>query len=60
MTHGRIAAACFAIGALLLFFVENGIVRLVAIVLLFAAIALGVRAIASPEFLTADRDESSG
>ena len=57
MSHGRIAALCFAVGALLLFFVENGIVRLVAVVLLFTAIALGVHAIASPEFLTGDRDK---
>jgi NADH:ubiquinone oxidoreductase subunit K len=59
MTHGRIAAICFVIGASLLFFVENGIVRLVSVILLFAAIFLGVRAIASPEFLTADRDDAS-
>jgi hypothetical protein len=58
VSHGRIAALCFAVGALLLFFVENGIVRLVAIVLLFTAIAVGVRAIATPEFLTEDRDET--
>ncbi len=58
MSHGRIAALCFAVGAALLFFVENGVVRLVSIVLLFTAIALGVRAIASPEFLTEDRDET--
>ena len=58
MSHGRIAALCFAVGASLLFFVENGVVRLVAVVLLFTAIAVGVRAIASPEFLTEDRDKS--
>lgn len=57
MSHGRIAAVCFAIGAALLFFVENGIVRLVSIILLFTAIALGVWAIASPEFLAEDLDE---
>lgn len=57
MSHGRIAALCFAVGAALLFFVENGIVRLVAVILLFTAIAFGTRAIATPEFLTEDRDE---
>jgi hypothetical protein len=60
MTHGRIAALCFAVGGALLFFVEVGIVRLVAIVLLFTAIVLGVFAIATPEFLSQDRDEGSG
>ena len=56
MSHGRIAALCFTVGGLLLLLVENGIVRLVSIVLLFTAIMLGVRAIATPEFLTRDRD----
>ena len=60
MSHGRIAALCFAVGALLLLLVENGIVRLVSLILLFTAIALGVRAIATPEFLTQDRGEDSG
>jgi NADH:ubiquinone oxidoreductase subunit K len=59
MSHGHIAAICFAIGAALLFFVENGIVRLVSIILLFTAIALGVHAIASPEFLAKDVDEDA-
>jgi NADH:ubiquinone oxidoreductase subunit K len=60
MSHGRIAAICFTVGALLLLVVENGIVRLVSIVLLFTAIALGARAIATPEFLTQDRDSDLG
>ena len=52
----RIAAACFLIGLGLVFLVDLGVARIVGIPLAFAGIALGVRAIASPEFLEGDRE----
>jgi hypothetical protein len=57
----RAAIACFLIGCGLVFFVELGIARIIGVPLIFAGIFLGVRAIASPEFLEADlsgRDEA--
>jgi hypothetical protein len=51
-----IAFACFVIGALLVLLVEAGIARIVGVPLMFAGIVLGVAAIATPEFLTGDRD----
>lgn len=58
MRPGAIAALCIAVGALLLLVVDGGVLRVISIVLLFAAIGLGVFAIASPEFLARDRDGS--
>lgn len=52
-----IAAACFVVGCLLLFFIDAGIARIVGVPLIFAGIALGVGAIATPDFLAGDRDE---
>jgi hypothetical protein len=40
-----------------LFFVEASIGRIIAIPLIFAGIALGVTAIASPDFLEGDGDQ---
>ena len=62
MKPGRpqIALACFVVGLLLLLLVEAGIARIVAVPLIFIGIALGVAAIATPEFLSADRDEPPG
>jgi hypothetical protein len=51
------AAACFVVGALLVFLIDAGIARIVGIPLIFAGIALGVTAIASPAFLERDRDQ---
>jgi hypothetical protein len=52
-----IAAGCFMFGLLLLFLVEAGVARAVAVPLIFLGIALGVAAIATPSFLEGDRDE---
>jgi hypothetical protein len=52
----QLALACFAIGCLLVLFVDVGVARIVGVPLMFAGIALGVLAIATPEFLAGDRD----
>ncbi len=52
----KIAAATFIVGCLLVFFIEAGIARIVGVPLIFVGIALGVAAIASPEFLEGDRE----
>ena len=52
----RLAAACFLVGLGLVFLVDLGIARIVGIPLMFVGIALGVRAIASPDFLEGDRE----
>lgn len=52
----RIALACFATGCLLVLLVEAAAARIVGVPLMFAGIALGVAAIATPEFLAGDRD----
>jgi hypothetical protein len=57
LTRSRVALACFAIGCGLLLLVEAGIARIVGVPLIFAGIALGVAAIATPEFLSGDRDD---
>jgi hypothetical protein len=51
-----IAAGTFLVGLLLLLLVDAGAARVVAVPLIFVGIALGVRAIASPEFLERDRN----
>ena len=59
MKPGRrpaIAAACFIAGLLLIFLVDEGWARVVGVPLVFAGIALGVAAIATPEFLAGDRE----
>ena len=53
----RAGAGCFLVGLGLVFLVDLGIARIVGVPLIFVGIALGVRAIASPEFLEADREE---
>jgi hypothetical protein len=50
----RAAAACFVIGLGLVFLIDLSIARIVGIPLTFVGIALGVTAIASPEFLESD------
>jgi hypothetical protein len=57
-TLTRIAAACFLVGMGLVFGVDLGIARIIGIPLMFAGIMLGVRAIASPDFLEADEENS--
>jgi hypothetical protein len=55
----QIALACFVIGSLLVLLVEAGIARIVGLPLIFTGIALGVAAIATPEFLAGDRDANA-
>ena len=50
-----IAFGCFVAGLLLILLVELSIARIVGVPLAFAGIALGVTAIASPDFLERDR-----
>ena len=52
----QIALACFTIGSVLVLLVDVPIARIVGVPLMFAGIALGVAAIAPPEFLAGDRD----
>jgi len=51
-----VALLCFVTGALLVLLVEAAIARIIGVPLLFAGIALGVAAIATPEFLAGDRE----
>ena len=50
------AFGCFVTGLLVLFLVDVGVARIVAVPLIFAGIGLGVTAIASPSFLERDRE----
>jgi hypothetical protein len=59
LARPQLALACFVIGALLVFLVEAGIARAIGVPLMFVGIALGVAAIATPEFLAGDRDADS-
>lgn len=52
----RTAAACFLIGLGLVLLIDLGIARIVGVPLTFIGIALGVAAIASPDFLEGDRE----
>lgn len=54
--RAEVAAACFVIGCLLTLLVDLGVARAVGVPLIFAGIALGVAAIASPPFLERDRE----
>lgn len=54
MSAGRLAALAFVLGGALLFAFEATVPRVAGLVLLFAAMALGVFAIASPGFLEGD------
>jgi hypothetical protein len=56
LARPQIALGCFVIGALLVLLVEAGIARVVGVPLMLGGIALGVAAIATPEFLAGDRD----
>jgi hypothetical protein len=56
----QIAFACFAIGCLLVLLVDASFARIAGVPLMFAGIALGVAAIATPEFLAGDRDTEHG
>ena len=46
----KLAAACFIVGLGLLFAIDLGIARIIGVPLAFVGIALGIAAIASPDF----------
>jgi hypothetical protein len=52
----KLAFATFVVGCLLVLLVEAAIARIVGVPLMFAGLLLGVAAIATPEFLSGDRD----
>ena len=54
----KIAAACFLLGLGLVFLIDLGIARIIGVPLIFIGIGLGVAAIASPDFLEADRENA--
>ena len=56
----QVAAGCFVLGCLLVLLVEIAVARIVGIPLMAVGIALGVAAIATPEFLAGDRDDDAG
>jgi hypothetical protein len=54
MSHGRLAAAVFTLGAVLMLAFETTPTRIAGVLLLLVGIALGAFAIASEEFLSGD------
>jgi hypothetical protein len=56
LTMPRVAAIAFLLGLGLVFLVELSIARIIGVPLIFIGIALGVAAIADPEFLKGDRE----
>ncbi len=52
-----VALGCFVIGCALVLLVDTPIARIVGVPLMLVGIALGVAAIASPEFLAGDRED---
>jgi hypothetical protein len=57
MPLGKIAFGCFVLGVLVMVPFESPITLTLGVLLLFASIITGVFAIASPAFLSGDRDE---
>ena len=58
MKLGYVALACFGLGVLLMIPFEHWFTRVPGVAALFAAVVIGVFAIARPEFLEdADRDD---
>ena len=57
MTLARVAAVCFVVGCAVLFISESLVPQLAGVIVLFAGIAAGVFAIASPEFLAGDPED---
>jgi hypothetical protein len=58
MPLGRIAFACFSLGVLVMVPFESPVTLTLGVLLLFASIVVGVFAIATPAFLSADRDDA--
>lgn len=59
LTLPRLFLAVSALGFVLMIAFDSTITRLLGVTCIFAALALGVAAIATPEFLAADLDEES-
>lgn len=51
----KLAAGVFIIGLALILLIDAGVARIIGVPLMFAGIALGVGAVASPGFLAGDR-----
>jgi hypothetical protein len=58
LTRPRVAFACFAAGCLLVLLVDVALARIVGVPLIFIGLALGVAAIATPEFMAGDRPDA--
>lgn len=56
MSHGRLAAAVFGLGAILMLGFDSTPTRIAGVLLLLGGIVLGAFAIASREFLAGDED----
>ncbi len=54
----QLAAGAFLVGLLLIFAIDVPIARIVGVPLTFVGIALGVAAIATPEFIEGDRAQN--
>jgi hypothetical protein len=52
----RVAFICFLAGLASVLLIDLGIARIIGVPLIFIGTALGVAAIATPEFLAGDRD----
>jgi Cytochrome bd terminal oxidase subunit II len=57
MTLARVAAVCFLVGCAVLFVSESLVPQLAGVIVMFAGIAAGVFAIASPEFLAGEAED---
>jgi hypothetical protein len=53
---GPVALACFLLGCALMVPFETTVTRVLGVIALFAAVVIGVFAIATPDLLSADRD----
>jgi hypothetical protein len=53
---GAVALACFLLGCALMVPFEATVTRVLGVMLLFAAVVIGVFAIATPDLLSAERD----
>jgi disulfide bond formation protein DsbB len=59
MKRPQAAAACFVLGLLLVLLIDEPVARIVGVPLMLLGIGLGIVAIASPEFLEGDRDQTT-
>jgi disulfide bond formation protein DsbB len=59
MKRPQAAAACFLLGLALVFLIELPIARIIGVPLMLVGIGLGIVAIASPDFIEGDRDQTT-